>query len=209
MLRVLNSSEEREFNKNAIFMLVLNGAFNLIEDKDLIKENFEKTLKKVKAKQKEIKGQISLFDVENFNKTNETLKSEILKLRGMVLNIFIKNGRNNKRCYVLKFVSNEKEFLIFVKKILKNNKTFLVLENFCELCKKSVLYINILDENFNIVLKFLKENEGKQDVLFFKKNKNSFFKNKNIKGVEIGENLICGLQKLIGKENFKIKDFYC
>lgn len=230
LLRVLNSSEEREFNKNAIFMLVLNGAFNLIEDKDLIKENFEKTLKKVKAKQKEIKGQISLFDVENFNKTNETLKSEILKLRGMVLNIFIKNGRNNKRCYVLKFVSNEKEFLIFadekffkyekkiklsnfyilsVKKILKNNKTFLVLENFCELCKKSVLYINILDENFNIVLKFLKENEGKQDVLFFKKNKNSFFKNKNIKGVEIGENLICGLQKLIGKENFKIKDFYC
>ena len=230
LIRVLNSSEEREFNKNAILTLVLSGAFNEIEDKDLIKENFEETLKKVKTKQREIKGQISLFDVGNFKENDEKSKSEILKLKGKVLNIFVKKGKNDIRWHILKFVSSEKEFLVFadekffkseekikplnfyilsVEKVLKNNRTFLMLKDFCEILKKRVLYIKIVEKNFNLVLKLLKENEGEEEVLFFKEGGKSFFKNKNIKGVKIEENLIEKLKELIGKENFKIKNFSC
>lgn len=230
LFRVLDSSEEREFNKNAILMLVLSGAFNIVENMNNIKENFEETLKKVKTKQREIKGQISLFDVGSFEKTSESIKSEILKLKGKVLNIFIKKDGNNKIWYVLKFFSNEKEFLIFadekffktekkikplnfyifnIEKVLKNNKIFFMLKGFREVLKRRVLYIKLAEKNFSLVLKLLKEYEGEEEVLFFKESSDGFFKNKNLRGVKIEENLIEKLKKLIGKENFKIKEFFC
>ena len=149
LLRVFNSKEEKEFSRNAILSLILAGAFNSIENKEKLILNFEEILKKVREKKREIKGQINLFDV--LEKKKEILEKDqvqIFKIKGKILKILEKKI-NARKFYVIYFlfskgklkifadekfsvferkIENKSCFEIHIRKIYKNGKVYLKLE---------------------------------------------------------------------------------
>ncbi len=233
LYRVLQSKNEREFNKNAIISLFLNGAFKEFNENFKLLKDFEvfldEILTDVKNLNREVKGQISFFEFEEKRKERQKEKSFILT--GVFKDVVVLKSRaNEKRLYVLKFNFNLKEIKIFIKKekfnefykeILKNleeknfvkvfvkifefkGKKYLFLERFEEI---KVLYLNLNNVNFKDVLKILSGFEGESEVIFHKINKGErkFFKNSKIKGIKICEELKNCLKKTIGEKNYCIK----